>query len=1458
MGNEHKIDSSPFVTKKLGKWSSHPDMLPGQKRVFLLIGFIPLILAAIVALIILTSYRSSDFASVHDWQTFLAAAGTVWFKIKAAVIVTVCAAAVTFGFALTLNLLWMVSRTISWQEKGKYSGRDLLPFPIWMVFVFCFFWLAPLALGLFQKVLEWRLYLIYQLIANLICFLPFIALLCWTSCAQNSIECGPDEEKKHPLTKLLSVIFMFVIGAAILCIPEPGFFQKLIDVKFAWLSNCGITASAVFRYVRLLLSTVFFFIGLINILLWRLTIVIKPKKKEIKNTEAEETLDKEEENPDEIPACAQYIVDNLPYGIELEGEIEKVKLQETSEYKELSENEIDYGLEFLMTVPKPTCDQYDFFDRFVRSYDEAFKDLMESSDPKASYMKADILLQGEEGSGRTEIMLAAAMYAAIVRGQQVLYIVPGRKYAELLAERVNEHFKNYLVDSYFSADYLKKIDVESWLVEDAKKAPANILFATPETVERCFFSNASTLDEKKRNKLKKWMLSINAFFVDDFLEHSLVVRSHLVFLLDKFRLLLASEYILPQFVVAMTPVFEPEGVENIGERLFGISQFNRIANVLTLHPHPGDEYWCGNLRVCRPNSGEIGLSLEEASQALLQTSLEGKFRTLLYRKGMSEHEKNRIENNKDFKEAVHDGNLKVIAHFYELAGVSQSQDNVFYLSLACGDAAAALRLNLGDGDSAPVFFRISMEGETDPSHKENLILLPSETALPLRAYHLRSVLPFLPHLAPLKSEIWAMFGISENNPCLREIKSPADVSSGVDVQWFSDEFKDDNGWYSDDELWPFAVLATDTAANYNGEAVNFNILPNNKESIFIDKLSIGETSNRLILAKLSTDDNDSHKQYVVWYTGQGRDKLGETDLAHTDELVYESPDNCENGLGGEEYTAFGMHEAKGDDKKLYASVVEAQYRHGTDSDYLYPVRRLAWSVPSDGLEVPSVNAPDEIAAFKLESNDAVTYHIDGTIKGIMNMRSEIRRVLPSCDYSYDAYLSCFVLAPTLSSDDWPGQFAQYCSDGNWNTDKDSGFSCALTHALTASLRQRFSGWTFFTAAPVFYTEDRQGGIGQAVMWIIEPANSGRTVYSLLAKMLITDKNRKFYLDIFRTAKDILENCQTLEELRMASHMAFADEILTEDDRQKAIDIIEILISKDKQAEEAAKRLKEKQRQFKVRKALVRKLADSYTPEERKFDREVVRALMHFEERIDVTSFVVEYGWDCGKIKDLFLDVLWNNPQLFFVSKAGAVEGVKCNGESRYFIHALIYGISKDEYSKCKRELDKAVAEAMKYIDGVVDPIKKAQNLHDYIVKICEYDKEAFDNHDISPKARTVYSVLVRRKAVCEGYTMAYRYLLREAGIRSEEVYSKEMNHCWNYVQIDDNWYHVDVTHDDPIVEGKDPNTYPILHNFFLKSDEAIEAKGHKGWDVRDLPAATDTSFDNREWKVDEKINKINI
>ena len=132
------------------------------------------------------------------------------------------------------------------------------------------------------------------------------------------------------------------------------------------------------------------------------------------------------------------------------------------------------------------------------------------------------------------------------------------------------------------------------------------------------------------------------------------------------------------------------------------------------------------------------------------------------------------------------------------------------------------------------------------------------------------------------------------------------------------------------------------------------------------------------------------------------------------------------------------------------------------------------------------------------------------------------------------------------------------------------------------------------------------------------------------------------------------------------------------------------------------------------------------------------------------------------------------------------------------------------------------------------------------MKICEYDKQAADNNDSSPLARTAYSVLVRHLAVCEGYTMAYRYLLEKVGIKSEEIVSEKMRHCWNYVLIIDSWYHVDVTWDDPIfLTRRYQNT--ISHRYFMMSDDKAKRNKHHGWECRGLPPATNHDFDNRKW-----------
>lgn len=108
-------------------------------------------------------------------------------------------------------------------------------------------------------------------------------------------------------------------------------------------------------------------------------------------------------------------------------------------------------------------------------------------------------------------------------------------------------------------------------------------------------------------------------------------------------------------------------------------------------------------------------------------------------------------------------------------------------------------------------------------------------------------------------------------------------------------------------------------------------------------------------------------------------------------------------------------------------------------------------------------------------------------------------------------------------------------------------------------------------------------------------------------------------------------------------------------------------------------------------------------------------------------------------------------------------------------------------------------------------------LHSYLGENLYYD------NDLEPLSFTSYNAIMGKKAVCQGYSFAYEHLLRLVGIEGVIATSKVMNHAWNVVNIDGNWYHIDATRDD--IEG-----YGVTHRFFMLSDETLTERGHHSWE----------------------------
>ena len=787
-------------------------------------------------------------------------------------------------------------------------------------------------------------------------------------------------------------------------------------------------------------------------------------------------------------------------------------------------------------------------------------------------------------------------------------------------------------------------------------------------------------------------------------------------------------------------------------------------------------------------------------------------------------------------------------------------DTIFYLSLTSGNAAAALRLSLPDDKAGtPVFFRIALEKEAEQTIMKQFALLPNETAISLRAYHLRSVLPFLPKLTPIQASVWSHFGISLTHPFCRD----AEISSmpaGLAVTWYYDYYTEPNR-YGKDVIWPYLVLATDSTISNLGQEVDFNILPSTKDSIWRDKRQSGLRGDSLLFVAGEEGKNDSGptSQLADWRDSHG-DSIGETDLAHSDLLTMVTADK---------HFAVGsikpVDERERDNAARYALVIEAKPKQGLSHDI--PIRRFSWNLPEDGFRIPDVACyPDNgTASFSIRFGDAFTNPVSAEISGLMNTLGHVKSfqmtdASKGRKYVYDAFMSCLVFLPETNCSE---EGICKSMSGNWSTEASSGFSSPLTHAFSIALRNRMAGLSFFAMTPVFLIEGRDGSFGRLLLWIQEPYNSGRTVYPLLAGELLTDPN--FMTDLLKDIQSILEhddNYVSLAEIRSLSRMAFTGEdTLSQEDWQDEIKrglyVIKLLLDADALKQDTDARAERRRKSDEEREKRQKEFIDpenTLSEEDRKqyqeFASAVTAQLMEFKEIIEVSRFCRDYGWSPEKVLDVFDDFLWNSPEIFFVSRYNIHSqwNVKPDGTIvSFYITNLLYGIRKEEYNQAKRTLDQEAAKAMKLLDGVDDPVKKALILHDHIVRVCEYDVKALNNHDLSPLARTVYSVLVRHLAVCEGYAMAYRYLLNRAKIRSEEVISDKMHHCWNYVYLNGHWYHTDVTWDDPVYHGRKPNHTEISREYFLLSDEKINDKEHYGWSVRGLPPATDTQFDDMNW-----------
>ena len=144
--------------------------------------------------------------------------------------------------------------------------------------------------------------------------------------------------------------------------------------------------------------------------------------------------------------------------------------------------------------------------------------------------------------------------------------------------------------------------------------------------------------------------------------------------------------------------------------------------------------------------------------------------------------------------------------------------------------------------------------------------------------------------------------------------------------------------------------------------------------------------------------------------------------------------------------------------------------------------------------------------------------------------------------------------------------------------------------------------------------------------------------------------------------------------------------------------------------------------------------------------------------------------------------------------------------------------------------DEMIEEVNEYLDKFIkenitedmDDYQKILLFHDYVINNTLYDSERADdvNNPIyadSP-SHTAYGITHNKMALCGGYSDIMALYLDKLDIKNIRIAASL--HVWNLVYIDNKWYHLDVTWDDPVTNTGDQL---LIHEYFLiNKDQLLE------------------------------------
>ena len=187
--------------------------------------------------------------------------------------------------------------------------------------------------------------------------------------------------------------------------------------------------------------------------------------------------------------------------------------------------------------------------------------------------------------------------------------------------------------------------------------------------------------------------------------------------------------------------------------------------------------------------------------------------------------------------------------------------------------------------------------------------------------------------------------------------------------------------------------------------------------------------------------------------------------------------------------------------------------------------------------------------------------------------------------------------------------------------------------------------------------------------------------------------------------------------------------------------------------------------------------------------------------------------------------------LFYISPT--IEYVEERSTGYITTMKLKYNFPKEDIEEMKKEIENEADKILSKVNGEMSDYENVKLFHDSVITSCKYSGDAENPNNI-------YGCLVDKEALCQAYSQTFTYLCHRAGINALVVLGVANEpHMWNLVEMDGEYYHIDLTWDDP---DRDRNPDSVRYDYFGLTDERIrELRQVDDYDY-EVPAANGTKY----------------